>query len=80
MTAVAVTARRIVEELEAAGVDPLVVLNVRSGLGSIATAVKDLPVAGMMPGYRFAEGIGGELDSVRRDKVLDLIDPDRPDA
>ena len=62
-----ITAREIVSDLEEVpSLDPLVVLNIRSGLGAIANQVRELDDV---------HGLGGHVDAVRRSEVLDLIDP-----
>lgn len=61
---VMVDAREIVRGLEVAGVDELVVQNVRHGLAAMATRVRDLRGHG---------SAGGPL--VLREDVLRIVDP-----
>jgi hypothetical protein len=63
-----ITARRILEDLEATHVDPIAVAHVRNGLNAIAAEIRDL---------EDVHGLGGHVDAVRRDEVLDLVDPQR---
>ncbi len=59
-----VTARRLLADLEAAGVDPAVVALVRHGLGAIAGEVRELP-----------RGIPQVSGSIGLREVLELIEP-----
>jgi hypothetical protein len=63
-----VTARKIIADLEAARVDPLVVGMVAYGLAAIAKSVLELDDL---------FGLGGHADAVDRDAVLELVDPRR---
>jgi hypothetical protein len=66
--ALVITARRIVEDLEATHVDPVAVAHVRNGLNAIADAVREL---------ENVHGLGGHVDAVGRDEILELVDPQR---